>query len=54
MYKLYLTVILIFHLVMLSFAGTADRSQPKPPSRSTRVSRLTNRPMKEGMVSDEP
>jgi hypothetical protein len=35
MYKLYLTVILIFHLVMLSFAGTADRSQPKPPSRST-------------------
>ena len=53
MCKLYLFFILISYLVMLSAAaGSAYTTQASKGKRAG-ASRLANRPMKEGMGSDE-
>jgi hypothetical protein len=53
MRKLYLNVFLISWMVMLSAVPCGAYTQPKSLMGSAGASWLANRPMKEGMGSDE-
>jgi hypothetical protein len=54
MRKLYLAFILISCLVMLPAAAGGACTQPKPLTGSAGAFQIANRPMKEGLGSDEP